>query len=60
MAIYNTIFGEYRENQKKIESAIKLLQDNDYVILSKEDYKSIKKTPKEQPHEQEWTTKDTL
>lgn len=53
MAIYNTIFGEYRENQKKIESAIKLLQDNDYVILSKKDYKSINKTPKEQPHEQE-------
>ena len=41
MAIYNAIFGEYRENQKKIDKAINLLEKNDYVILSKADYTLI-------------------
>ena len=41
MAIYNSIFGEYRENQKRIDNAINLLQKNEYVVLSKADYTLI-------------------
>lgn len=44
MAIYNSIFGEYRENQKRIDNAIILLEQNEYVVLSKADYTLINNT----------------
>tara|TARA_R100001591_G_scaffold109145_1_gene118999 strand:- start:2250 stop:2381 length:132 start_codon:yes stop_codon:yes gene_type:complete len=36
MPIYNQIFDSYREEQEKINKAIKYLQSKGYVVSSKE------------------------
>ena len=41
MAIHNQIFYTYRMKQKKIEESIKLLEDNNYIVMTKEQYNKI-------------------
>ncbi len=36
MAISNSIFEHFRKKERKIEEAIKLLQDNGYIVSCKE------------------------
>tara|TARA_Y100001972_G_scaffold61053_1_gene74772 strand:- start:39 stop:194 length:156 start_codon:yes stop_codon:yes gene_type:complete len=41
MTIHNQIFHAYRDKKQKIEKAKELLKNNEYVVLSKEDYTLI-------------------
>ncbi len=37
MPIHNEIFDTYRLDQKKIQDAIELLRDNNYIVLRKDE-----------------------
>jgi hypothetical protein len=41
MSIYNQIFDTYRIEQQKIKDAIKLLEKNSYIVMTKEDYSKL-------------------
>jgi|9_EtaG_2_1085328.scaffolds.fasta_scaffold05960_4 hypothetical protein len=36
MAIYNSIFEHHRQQEREIQAAIKLLQENGYIVSCKE------------------------
>jgi ribosomal protein S18 acetylase RimI-like enzyme len=36
MPIYNEIFDSFRANNKKLEEAIKLLEENGFIVYDKE------------------------
>tara|TARA_Y100001938_G_scaffold123369_1_gene172604 strand:- start:928 stop:1065 length:138 start_codon:yes stop_codon:yes gene_type:complete len=42
MAIHNQIFHAYRDKKQKIEKAKELLNKNNYIVISKEDFSKIK------------------
>ena len=41
MAIHNQIFYTYRMKQKKIAESIELLENNNYIVMTKEQYNKI-------------------
>ena len=42
MTIHNQIFHAYRDKKQKIEKAKELLNKNNYIVISKEDFSKIK------------------
>lgn len=41
MSIHNQIFYTYRMKQKKIKESIELLENNNYIVMTKEQYNKI-------------------
>jgi len=41
MTIHNQIFYSYRMEQKKIAESIELLENNNYIVMTKEQYNKI-------------------
>lgn len=43
MAIHNQIFHAYRDRKQKIDEAISYLEENDYIVVHKDNLKKLAK-----------------
>jgi len=43
MAIHNQIFHAYRDRKQKIDEAINYLEENDYIVVHKDNLKKLAK-----------------